>query len=98
MLEKLKNFDPEKGDVDEMVVLSAFARNIAAEYAHLGIDQPEWLEVKHKEVLREVDTRLSDLRAKRIREIERSLAGLKSAEEKRADLKAELERLRSPRV
>ena len=98
MLDKLKNFDCEKGDVDEMIELSAFARGMQQEYVALSIDPPEWLEVKHKEVVREVNSRLADLREKRIREIDRALAALKTAEEKRTDLKAERERLLANKV
>jgi hypothetical protein len=95
MLNTLKNFDPDKGDVDEMVELSAFARSLTAEYAALEIEPPEWLAAKQKEVIREVDARQADARAKRIKEIERSMAGLRTQEERRNDLTAELARLKA---
>lgn len=93
MLNELRNFDSEKAHPDEMVALHAFARNLAAEYTHLGLAEPEWLEEKRVEVKRELDTRLADMKAKRIREIKAKLATLKTAEEKRTELAEELKRL-----
>lgn len=94
MLDKLRNFDAERNtDVDEMVALSAFARGLAAEYTTLALDAPEWLETQQKAVANEINSRLADMRAKRIREVRARLATLKTAEEKRAELNAELERL-----
>lgn len=93
MLDALKNFDGERANPDEMVELHAFARSMAAEYRELGLEPPEWLEEKRVEVKRELDTRLADMKAKRIREIKARLATLKTAEEKRAELNDELKRL-----
>lgn len=93
MLERLKNFDSERANPDEMVELHAFARAMISEYAALQLEAPEWLEEKQLEVKRELDNRLADMKAKRIREIKAKLATLKTAEEKRAELAEELKRL-----
>ncbi len=92
-LERLKNLDFERLDVDEMVAMSAFARQIATEYDTLLLNRPEWLDVKTVELKREIQTRLADLRDKRMREIRAKIATLKTAEEKRADLAKELAEL-----
>lgn len=93
MIERLKNLDIERLDVDEMIAMSAFAKQLSAEYEALALDKPDWLGVKSTELKREINARLGDLRDKRIREIKARLNTLKSAEEKRADLQKELERL-----
>lgn len=93
MLKDLKNFDAERADVDDMIELSAFARTIYSEYCALAIEPPEWLETQTKAVRREVNNRLADLRAKRVREIKARLSTLKTAEEKRTELTEELARL-----
>ena len=94
MLNALRNFNAEETNVDEMVSLSAFGSTLSAEYAALNVDAPEWLGTQIKAVRREIQSRLADVREKRIREIERSLETLKSADEKRQDLRLELERLK----
>lgn len=93
MLKQLRDFNPENTDVDEMIALSAFGRALAAEYAALSLDAPEWLGTQMASIGREINSRLSDLRAKRIREIKARLTTLMTADEKRAALKAELSRL-----
>ncbi len=98
MLDKLKTFDADRTDVDEMVSLSAFARNLDAEYDALGLDVPEWLETKIGEVKREIEARLEDIREKRIKELERGLVASRTLEEKKADMKKELVRLKSKRL
>ncbi len=93
MLEQLRNFDSDRANPDEMVALHAFARVLEAEYQSLGLHAPEWVAEKKTEVKRELDSRLADMKAKRVREIKQQLATLKTAAEKRADLEAELQRL-----
>lgn len=95
MLERLKNFDVERADVEELVALSAFARQLTEEYKLQLIASPEWLEIRTAELKREIGTRQADIRAKRVREIKAKLNGLKTAEEKRTELAAELAALES---
>lgn len=90
MLERLKNLDVERLDVDDLVALSAFGRQLTEEYKTLQIAAPEWLETRTAELKREIGTRTADIRAKRIREIKSRLAALKTTEEKKTDLAAEL--------
>ncbi len=95
MLERLKNLDVERMDADDLIALSAFAKILEAEYAAHSLEVPEWLKDRQAELKREILTRTADMRAKRIREINARLDTLKTADEKRADLKAELERLQA---
>lgn len=95
MLNQLKNFEADRMDADELVALSSLARQMTAEYAVLAIDPPEWLEIRSAELKREIGTRAADIRAKRIREIEARLATLKTTEEKKSDLTAELAKLKA---
>lgn len=93
MLERLKLFDSRRADPDEMVELHSFARQLLAEYKELGLPIPEWIEDKRLEVKRELETRLADMKAKRIREIKAKMSTLKTAAERRAELEEELKSL-----
>jgi len=92
-IDRLKNFNVDATDIDELVAISAFARSLAAEYEANTLEKPEWLETKSAELKREINGRQADARAKKIKEIKLKLGTLKTAEEKRNELNAELARL-----
>jgi len=93
MLERLKNLDLERLDVDEMVAMLAFAKSLAAEYQAQQAPAPEWVDTRAKELKREINTRLADMKEKRKKEIKAKLQSLKSAQERREELTKELEQL-----
>lgn len=93
MYQKLKNLDVEKTDLDEQVFLLATAEQVKGKYEVLLLPVPDWLENASKLLKLEIDLRRKDMLAKRKRELENGLAALRTAEEKRADMRAELERL-----
>jgi hypothetical protein len=93
MLEKLKGFEAERCGAEELVALSAFGRSLAEEYTRLKLDAPDWLNDRIAEVGRELQARLADMKAKRVKELKAKLSTLRTAEERRKDIEAELARL-----
>lgn len=93
MLERLKNFDLDRMDVDELVFLSALARTLKQEYEAVGAETPEWVDTRARELRREIRARHADLIEKRLREAKMRLEALKPASERRKDVEAEIARL-----
>lgn len=93
MIEKLKSFNPAAGDVDEAVELYAIGLTVATAYAALAVPTPSWLSEKLKDVESEVKRWARDAKALRLKEAQLKLNSLKTAEEKRTELKAEIEKL-----
>jgi len=92
-LDKFMNFSVDGATFDELVELSAFARQLRSEYETLRLDEPEWVSIQTSTIRREIGVRGEDARQARIREINSRLASLKTNEEKKTDLLRELERL-----
>ena len=90
---KLKTFTTDGLTVDELVELGALARVLRSEYETRQLPIPEWLDDQHRAVAREIESRVADQRAMRVREIKSQLASLETATEKRARLAAELAQL-----
>lgn len=86
MLDQLKNFNAERMDVDELVALAAFARTLRAEYEATQVDEPEWVGTQLNSLRREIQTRMTDHREAELRKVNAQLDGLKSREEKKAEL------------
>ena len=90
MLEKLKNLDVDRPDLEELIYLSAQARALRAEFEAESVEVPEWLDNSARALKREVRTRLANSVDKRVREIKSRLDALKTPSEKKAELEAEL--------
>lgn len=95
MLEKLKGFEAERHDLDELVVLLAFAMSLGSTYQALQLEEPEWLKDSRAAIEKEIKARTRDMLEKDLRETEARLEGLKTADEKRKDLREKAERLRA---
>lgn len=98
MLDRLRSFDIDRMDLEEAIALSAFGRAMRAEYEVLQADAPEWLDNRLRELRREIRTRQQDSLEKRIREAKARLQALKPAEQRRAELAAEIEKLEAQLV
>lgn len=94
MLDKLKRFDPEAGDIDEAIALAAFARILTFEYQTRGLETPTWVSEKRQDLDGEITRRHRDYLIKELRAEESRLEGLKTAAEKREDAKARIDRLK----
>ena len=93
MLDKLKNFDVDRMDVDELMEMSILAREMSAEYQHYGSKVPEWLVERGKSIAREIKARLSDTLEKELREKRSRLEQLIPASERREQLQREIAEL-----
>ncbi len=91
MLQQLKQLNLDRIlDIDEAIVLSAFARQQTDEYGELGLPVPEWLE-KATEVLREeIARRCRSEKMAELRRLEGEIEGLKTATERRQDAQRKL--------
>lgn len=93
MLEKLRNLDVQRPDLEELVFLSATAKALRTEFEAENVDVPEWLDNTSRELKREIRTRQQDSIEKRVRDIRSRLDALKTPSEKRIELQSELDKL-----
>lgn len=93
MLNQLKTFDADRMDVDEMVALHTFARILRAEYDHMNLDVPEWLDDQTRALRLAIKAKTQDFIAKRLKEAKARLNSLRTTEERRNDLKSEVDKL-----
>lgn len=89
MLKELRGLDIERTDLDEMVALSAFGRDMKTEYDRLVIPVPEWLEDRLTELDRETRLRRTDALEKKLKELNAREDALKTADQKRTDVATE---------
>lgn len=94
-INQLKTLDTDRYDLDELVALSAEGKALQAEYAALGVDEPEWLGTAVRSLIRDVRTRQADAIEKRLRQAKARVQALKPASERRAELEAEIQKLQS---
>lgn len=93
MLGNFKTFTAERLDLDELVSLSAFGKQLRAEYEAHQIEEPEFVGIQLNAVKREIQSRVADSRESRKRAITAQLQQLKTPAERRVELQAELEKL-----
>lgn len=85
MLDKLKSFAEEKATVDEMVELDAYATILTESFVRNQITVPEWLADVKAKLTNAIVARQRDTWEKELKETERALDSLKTAEEKRQE-------------
>lgn len=93
MLNEFKNFNAEAADLDELIALAAFGRSQRSEYEAQRVPEPEYVSLQLNTLRREIESRLSDRREARKREIKAQLEGLQTQAERRAKLEKELAEL-----
>ena len=93
MIAQLKSLNVDRIDLDEAVSLLAFANSVGAEYEAQGLPIPEWLQDAARTLRNEIALRARDAREKRVKELRRSLDGLRTTEEKRKSYQKELREL-----
>lgn len=90
MLETFKQFNAEAADLDELVEVAAFGRQFRAEHEALNVPIPEYVDDNLRVIRREIDARLADKRAARVRELKAQKENLKTASERREAIDKEL--------
>jgi hypothetical protein len=96
MLENFKKFNAEAADLDELVEVATFGRQFRAEHEALNVPIPEYVDDNLRVIRREIDARLADKRAARVRELKAQREGLKTASERREAIEKELAALGEP--
>lgn len=94
-LQHLRAFTPDNYDLDELVALKAQANGLKAAYADAGMEAPEWLAEVDDRLAKEVAARSRDMLERELRETESRIEALKTADEKRTDLRAKADRLKA---
>jgi hypothetical protein len=90
MLDQFKAFNTEVADLDELVAMAAFGRSFRAEFESLNVSVPEFVDDAIRAIKREIETRVADRRAARVRELKAQRDSLKTAAEKREAIEKEL--------
>jgi len=96
MLDQFKNFNADAAELDELVHLASFGRQFRAEHEALNVPVPEYVDDNLRAIRKEIDSRLADRRATRVRELKAQRAGLATAQEKRDAIDKELAALGEP--
>jgi hypothetical protein len=96
MLQEFKNFNVDSADLDELVALSAFGKQLRTEFEAQKVAVPEYVSDNLNSLAREIDVRVADRRATRIRELKSQRDSLKTAAERREAIDRELAALGEP--
>lgn len=93
MLERLKNLNIDRIDLDEAVALVAIGKMAQTTYAGFEVPAPRWLGESLETLSDEIRRRRREMLVARQRELAAQVSTLKSREERRADAEAELARI-----
>lgn len=91
----LKNFEADRGSLDELLVTAGQADALRDQYQHRSIEVPAWVTEAVDAIGNEVTRRVRDTQIARLRELEQSETALMTNTEKRAKIaeeKAKLQR------
>ncbi len=95
MLRDLRGLDTERTDLDEMVALSAFGTAMKAEYERTTIPSPDWLDDRLGDLNRAIRLLRQDALEKKLKELETRQEALKTADQKRTDVVAEMAKVKA---
>jgi hypothetical protein len=90
MFDKLKSYDIDRASVDELIALAALAAAMIAEYQTNQLGAPEWVTTRLKSIRREIKTRVQDQLEAKLAEAKARRESLRTTEEKRTVLDAEI--------
>jgi hypothetical protein len=90
---RLKQFDVDRADLDEMVEVSCLGKLLVAEYEANSLKAPEWVNDTLDSLKTEIAARKRDNLAKRLKDAKARQTQLRSQEEKKADLANEIAEL-----
>lgn len=92
-LNDFKTFAKDRLQMEDLIELAAFGRHYQAEYEAQGITAPEFVKDNLATLTREIQSKVAEAKAARVKTIQNSLEGLKTSQERRAALEAELAKL-----
>lgn len=93
ILDTLKRVNIDGVDLEKAIALLAFGRTLQAEYAELELETPDWLNVRLRELRREINTRVADAKEKRLSELKSRRETLETPEVRRKKIDAEIKKL-----
>lgn len=94
-LQMLRSFDADRYSLDELLALYTQAEQLAAAYKIHGMEVPEWLSEASASISDAAHARGRDAMEKELKETNARLDALKTADERRGELREKAERLRS---
>lgn len=89
MLNELRRFNVETGDLPDLVALLHYAKGIQAEYSALNLPSESWIDDKVRQLNRAIQAKTAEQRELRLAEIRAERSRLKTPAERRAELEAE---------
>jgi hypothetical protein len=93
MLNQIKNVALDRMDFDETVALFAFGTQLEGTYTAMSLEAPDWLKANIEILRKDIVSKRRDNLERALKAAKTKLDGLKTAEEKRGDLKAEIDRI-----
>lgn len=90
MLEKLKNLNVDRLDIEEAVALATWGRATQNGYTHYQVPAPKWLGDAIDTLDVEINRRRREMLLARKAELEANLTQLRTREERKADAQSEL--------
>lgn len=95
-LTDFKTFQKDRLQMEDLIALSAFGRAYEAEFKAQQVDVPEFVKEQNAVLGREIQAKVGDSKAARIKQIQTKLHSLKTQTELRAELEKELASLAPP--
>lgn len=93
-LQQLKSFDASQHNVEEMICLLALANGMIGVYTRFG-EIPDWLGEQRDALEKAIELATRDELERQLKETEGRIEALKTADEKRGDLKEKAARLKA---
>lgn len=90
LFEKLRTLNVERIDIDDAIELVTYARHAEQTYLGYQVPAPEWLKDAMSKLDGEIKSRRRDMLDARRKELASRLGALKTREEKKEELLAEL--------
>lgn len=95
VMEKLKGLNLDRMEFEEALELYSLATLINGTYIEFAAEAPEWLTEARDSLKKHIRERRKDAIARELKLTEAALDGLKTAQEKRDELRAKKERLQA---
>lgn len=95
MLDQLINLDLRVIRIEEAIALLSFANQLRTTYDLVQVEVPEWLDNRIRELKRHVHALSEDTKAKRLKQLLAQRETLKTPDEKRRAVDAEIESLQA---
>lgn len=93
ILDRLKNVNLERSDLDEIVELLAFGNMMFNGYGSVALEAPDWLKEAVDTLRKEAASRTRDNKLAALKQARLRMEKLKTADQKREETAAEIKRL-----